>query len=391
MLAAWQRALVLASAALSGVDCTQEPTGPRAHTPALAVFGDSLFGKGAALWFVTDTLGGSTTRPAIDQNRVYFGRGEFTSGSDELVALDHATGALRWHHLFPSARNVLLAGNIVGGGMGALSLLDRQSGAAGGWYAPPGDDAIESNTATDGTRFYVGSYYGQVSAVDGTGREVWRTALTSNTSTPAFGIAVAGDRVAATLRYFAPTGLLPDSGIVAVLDRETGSVMWRVGIVTGDFYSAIVDPPVMLGNVVVVVTQGHRVQAYELSSGRYLWSYDASRGHPEMASYGIAGCGGAVVVSDGSMGLVSLDAATGAANWQLPDLRIGSLSWIDCSYGKVLAFSPGILKVFDALHATLLRRVPALEQSRIFVASAGRDANALYVASDKGFGAVVLP
>ena len=389
MLAAWQRVLVLASAALSGIGCTNGPISPPAQTPAVAVFGDSLFGKDAARWFVVDALGGSTARPAVDQTLVYFGRGEFTL-KNEIAARDRTTGELRWHQQFPIARNVVLAGDVVAGAMGLLDLFDRQTGTVSRAYAPPNDDAIESNTATDGTRFYVGTYYGQVISLDASANEVWRRPLTTNSSTVAFGIAVAGDRVAATLKYFPLTALLPDSGIVAVLDRSTGSVIWRVGIPIGALDAAIVDAPVILGNLVIVVTQSHQLHAYELSSGHEVWSYDASRGHPEVGSYGIAGCDGAIIVSDGNMGLVSLNATTGVVNWQLPDLRIGGLSSIDCSYGTVLALSTGILKVFDASHGTLLRRVPASEQSRIFVATAGSDASTLYVASDRGFGAVAL-
>ena len=386
---AWQRSFVLASAALGAVGCTHEPTGPTTLTPADRAVSDSLFGKDAVLWFVADALGGGTARPAVDPDRVYFGRGEFAL-KNEIIARDRATGELRWHQQFPTAKNVVLAGSIVAGARGLLALYDGQTGNGARSYAPPDDDAIESNAATDGARFYVGTYYGQIIAIDASASEVWRTTLASNTSTEAFGIALAGNRIAATLKYFPLTALLPDSGIVAVLDRQTGAVLWRVGIPIGEFEAAIVDAPVIIGSLVVIVTQSHQVHAYDLSSGHEVWSYDASRGHPESASYGIAGCDGAVIVSDGNRGLLALDAVSGAVNWQLPDLQIGSLSSIDCSYGTVLALSASVLKVFDASHATLLRRVPAIEHSQIVVTSAGRDANAIYVASDRGFGAFTL-
>jgi outer membrane protein assembly factor BamB len=76
--------------------------------------------------------------------------------------------------------------------------------------------------------------------------------------------------------------------------------------------AAIYDPPAIAGNVVAAVGEMHQLHAYDLSSGREVWSYDASRSDFDYASNGIAACDGAIIISDGNMGLVSLDAATGA-------------------------------------------------------------------------------
>lgn len=379
---------VLAAAALSAFGCGHESTAPNARIPAVA---DTLFGAGATLWFATDASGAGTARPAIDAERVYFSRGEFTPSSPtEVVARDRGTGELRWHREFAIARNMVLAGNAVAAASGSLALWERQSGTLLKSYVPLNGDGIQSNAVTDDTQVFVGTYRGAVIAVDASsGAAIWQTALASGNSTSVLGVTLAGDRVAVTLTFYPPRGIYVDSGIVAVLDRASGAVLWRVAVPgsTMGESGAIFDAPVIVGNVIAIVTETHHVHGYDLASGHELWSYDATRGTPNMASNGIAGCDGAVVVSDGNQGLVSLNATTGTVRWQLGDLRIGGFFWIECSYGTVMALSAGILKVFDSASGALLRRVPGSEHANIFVASAGRDANAIYVASARGVGA----
>jgi hypothetical protein len=50
----------------------------------------------------------------------------------------------------------------------------------------------------------------------------------------------------------------------------------------------------------------------------------------------------------------------------------------------------GILKIFNTQNGALLRRIPPDERTDIFVSSAVRDADAVYVASERGFGAFRL-
>jgi outer membrane protein assembly factor BamB len=372
------------------LEACHEPTAPDRSLPAVA---DTVFGAGATLWFVVDTLGGGLARGTVDQDRVYFGRGDFKLAG-ELIARDRSTGALRWHQPFNIAWNTALAGNGVAAASGSLGIFDRATGALVRQYVPPNDVSVSGNVASDGSHFFVGTYYSQVAAIDPSlGRELWRTPLASNTGTHASGIAVAGDRVAVTATYSPPIGVTTDSGIVAVLDAATGAVLWRISVAgsTAVRSAAIVDPPAIAGSVVVTRSLMHQVHAYDLSSGHELWSYDATRSAFDDASDGIAACDGAIIISDGNMGLVSLDAANGAERWRLPDLQIGSLFWIDCSYGTIMTMSAGLLKIFNSQTGALLRRIPPDEHSDIFVSSATRDADAVYVASDRGFGAIRVP
>ena len=384
----WRFGCLAVSGVLTLLGCAFEPTAPR----GLPNFVGSLFNADAALWFVTDTLGGGLARPTVDADRVYFGRGDLKSRG-EIIARDRATGALRWNQPFTTARNAVLAGNNVAVAWGVVELFDRRSGAVVQRYAPA-NDVTQGNLATDAERVYVGTYYGQLAAIDGsTGKEIWRTPLATNTGTGAQGVAALAGRVAVTLDYSAPIGTLPaDSGIVAVVDAATGHMLWRVSTAsTANRSAAFSDPPIIAGNLVIAVTQSHRVDAYDLTLGTHVWSYDGGRGAFDYASNGIAECDGAVIISDGNMGLVSLDQRNGTARWRLPDLQIGSLFSIDCSYGTVMALSDGILKIFDAQTGHLLYRVPKSDGSDIFVANAVRGANALYVATDRGFGAFSLP
>src|SRR5689334_19099545 len=177
---------LIAASALSAFGCGHESTAPNARIPAVA---DTLFGAGETLWFATDLSGAGTARPAIDAERVYFSRGEFTSSTPtEVVARDRGTGELRWHREFAIARNMVLAGNALAAASGSLALWERQSGTLLKSYHPPNGDGIQSNAVTDGTKVFVGTYRGEVIAVDASsGAAIWQTALASGNSTSVLG------------------------------------------------------------------------------------------------------------------------------------------------------------------------------------------------------------
>ena len=124
MLRNWHRLHFLAVGAFCLQGC-HEPTAPHVSLPAVA---DTLFGASGTLWFVVDTLGGGLARATVDQDRVYFGRGDLKLVG-EIIARDRYTGALRWHQPFNTAWNTALAGNAVAAAWGYLGIFDRPHGA----------------------------------------------------------------------------------------------------------------------------------------------------------------------------------------------------------------------------------------------------------------------
>jgi len=367
--------------------CVHEPT-----APAIPAVTDQLFGKGNTLWFVADTLGGGTMRPAMADGVIYLLRHEF-EGQPEVTAINAATGQLVWRQPRSIATNAVVVGDYLAMIWGAIFVYDRRQGTPLRTIVTDRVD-YRGDLVTDGTRLYAGTYYGDVVAVNpATGKEEWHTSLAEGTSWRAMGLAVLGDRIAVTVQYDRPMGVTvdADSAMVAVLDRASGSVIWRRPMARKDDAGAdFVNAPVISANVVVTVSITHTVHAYDVSSGTPLWSYDASRGDPYHASWGIAACDGSVFISDGDLGLVSLDAQSGAVNWQIPNLDQGSMHWIDCGYGTVMALA-SYLTLVDARTGDLVRRVDGSRYLSLFVESAARDQNTLYVSTDRGYGAIRLP
>ena len=115
-----------AAAVAAALVCACEPTAPRPALPAVA---DTLFGAGATQWFIADTLGGSSMRPAVDADRLYFIRGAFSGGPSELVAVDRATGRLLWHRPRTTiAGNAVVVGSAIATAWGTISFVDRAAG-----------------------------------------------------------------------------------------------------------------------------------------------------------------------------------------------------------------------------------------------------------------------
>ena len=391
-------ALAVALAAIGA--CDDGPTRPRrvANPRALA---DTVFGAGAVGWFTPDSVGAWTMRPEPDGPRVYFERDmELTAtgkvaGPARLVAIDRETGALLWHRPFISAHNAAVAGDVVGAVWGSLPMFDRGSGTPA-LHFTYGSTSLASNVVSDGVRFYVASHDGHALAVDPvTGAAAWDADLAGGPSTVGFGVALSGDALAVALKHFRAAGTQRDSGIVAVVDRASGAVRWRVVLPGSVADPGIVEPPAIVGGLVIVVTQGHDVRAFDLATGALRWQADASfaAGDGEYASNGLAACEGLVIVPTGDLGLAALDTATGAVRWRLPDLRDGSLRGVECSHGTVLTLGSR-LRVLDALTGAARAVYPITEpgeRSDFRITSATRDDRWLYVGTTHGYARVRAP
>jgi outer membrane protein assembly factor BamB len=263
----------LAMAALLG-GCLDLPTVPPDEPDAV---GEIAFGAGQVGWWTPDEAGAWTMHPLLDGPRVYFSRDMrfSTTGAvletGALQALDRETGARIWKGEIIAAQNAALAGGRVAAVWGGLPIFDPVSGAPLEIFRY-GSTSLSTNVVSDGERFYVGSHDGHLLAVDPQTAAVdWEHRLAGGPSTRAFGLALEGDDLAVSMKHFGWSELRTDSGIVAVVDRGTGEPRWRVARGAPGFGAGIGEPPMIVGDRVVVRTQKYDVLAFHRESGALAW------------------------------------------------------------------------------------------------------------------------
>lgn len=385
-------AVIAATFALSG--CLRDVFFPREReTPERAV--QRVFGKTAVQWFTPYEAGGDM-QPLLDGTRVYFDghMGVAPDGMSlrTLVALDRGTGALAWRTPVTSSGSAAFAADRLGAGRAQLGIYDPASGELRGTYTP-GQRTLSGNLVSDGTRFYAATFAGYVVAVNAaTGHPAWEMSLAGAPQTTGFGVALSGDAVAVALKHFGPD-VPRDSGIVAVVERETGAVRWRTTM-QGPSDRGIVEPPVIVGGLVIVVTQGHALRAYDVLTGALRWQADATLAPQGVYSSGLAACEGLVIAATGAPGIAAFDAATGALRWQRGGLG-GSTYRVQCSHGTVMTIGAETLQVFDALTGTRRAQYPGRDPGRgdhsFWIASVVRDEQSLYVSTSLGVVKVTAP
>lgn len=385
-----------AVASLLALAACESPLGPLAGGGGTAA--DQAFGAVHVRWFIPDPVGGWTMTPELAGPYVYFERGLHISSAGmvvdraKLVALDRQTGAEIWSQPIVSGENAAVAGNVIGAVWGSLPMFDRATGAPLPVFRY-GPTSLSGNVATDGERFYVLTHNGHALAVNpGQGTTAWDADLAGSGSATGFGVAVADDVVAATLKHFGSTAAPGDSGIVAVLDRASGAVRWRAAVGGGQD-PGITDPPVIAGGL-VVTRGGHQVRAWDLRNGVERWRFDARGSGVNYGGSGLASCEGMIIAPTADLEIVALDAATGAARWRVNAQDLGSLSSLDCSYGTVLARGSR-LAVLDARSGARRARYPIRDpddgRREFYIAAATRDAEFLYVSTTYGYVKVDAP
>jgi outer membrane protein assembly factor BamB len=393
---AFRRALAIPLLSALAACTGDNPFGARGGGPV----GETLFGSENLVWFTPDSIGGWLMVPLLHGPRVLFERNlhidEQGTRPGELVALDRATGAELWHSPMSTAENAAAAGDVIGTVWGALRMFDAATGRRVQTYLPDQVAALNSNVVSDGARFYVASHNGRALAVDpATGAPAWETDLAGSTRLVGYGVTLEGDALAVTLKHFASGLTGRDSGYVAVLDRATGAVRWRVRVQAGE-NAGIVEPAVIVNGLVVVVTQGSEVRAYDLRTGALRWEQDVSfaRQRLEYPGDGLAACEGLVIVPTADLGIVALDPADGSLRWRLRDLGQQTVLGVQCAHGTVLTLGEG-LRVFDARtgasRATYPIRRPRGDGREFMIVSAVNDAEFLYVGTTYGYAKVRLP
>lgn len=287
----------------------------------LAACGDPSTGprQDRVLW---STPAPALGQPAADSSTVYFG-----TLQHEVVAVDRATGAVRWRGSIPSnaprtlgGANVVLAGDVAVYGDGGIHAFDRTTSEPRWTF-----DAVDPETfidgapglfsmATDGVRIYTGSSRGHAYAVNSAdGSPVWDAKLADGA-----GSSVSNPVVAAgTVYYIVLHPTIPLSGDLFALDAASGTVEWsRSYAGTEASPSVPVGPVAIAGDIVALGNADGMVHGLDHATGDELWTVPAP---PEQGTRSIGRwvvLAGNMLVASSSTGLiVGLDPATGAQQW----------------------------------------------------------------------------
>ena len=162
------------------------------------------------------------------------------------------------------------------------------------WAYTTGGQVYSSPAVADGT-VYIGSYDGNVYALDAATGHIRWTYTTSGTvdSSPA---------VADRTVYVGS-----DDGNVYALDAATGHVRWTYA--TGGL--AIAAKPVVAGGTVYIGSDDHKVYALDAATGHVRWTY--TTGDQVFSSPAVAGR--TVYIGSDDHKVYALDAATGHVRW----------------------------------------------------------------------------
>jgi polyvinyl alcohol dehydrogenase (cytochrome) len=275
------------------------------YTGKLSPAGVKLRGpSGAPIW----------STPSIDVTRglIYAGTGQATSlpatrTSDAILALDLATGALRWSYQ-------ALANDV-------WHLGCQPDPKKSGPNCPSPEDsvlkdydfgagAVIARRKNGKDVILAGQKSGDLWALDpdNGGKVLWRQTFGMGSALGGihWGLATDGERVFAPINdpHFAEVeGYVPEPGMNAV-DIETGKVLWRKPVsadcsngraqrfdLCGEKYGLSAAPIVVDRSVIAGALDG-RVYIYDAASGDILWQYDTLRDFDTLN--GIPGKGGGI-------------------------------------------------------------------------------------------------
>ena len=328
--------------------------------------------------------------PALDANTVYFEHG----GTHQVIALSRETGTVRWAGGIVSGHNAAFAADLIGVLWGSLEVFRRSNGAKQYTFTPVGT-VLSGNVVSDGNRFYVLTHNtGHVLALNPqTGAVVWdRNLAGPPTGTNGRGIALAGDHAIVVLRFTRPfqSTTVSDSSIVASVNLADGAVRWRLVLEPTSLQDPwVVAPAVVSGDNAILVTMRHEVMAISVATGAPVWQFDAAFGNPTTGSSGLAACGNSIIVPTGDLGLVALNAQTGAVLWHTPRINVGSLYSVQCLSNRIIA-KGSLVSVLNAQSGEALATYPLftsadLLPSGFYIGSALFDGTSIFAGTTSGY------
>jgi outer membrane protein assembly factor BamB len=231
-------------------------------------------GQPAVVWHLPGEGRGT---PAVRGDVAYF-----LAKRHELVAVDLATGTLRWRRptdgpgeTTAGSAVVAFSRTVVAGDGGLIAFTHSGREA---WRFRPEDEGLVGVYLGDGTdtRVFTGSVTGRLWAVDvSTGLPAWSVPVVSDGRTTVFAPIVSGPFVIAGFTSF---GNVPRGGLVCV-DASSGRVRWRTWLPSArrsDVGRAFAGGPIAAGHVLVAASQNGAIHAFEAASGAVAWSLPPS-------------------------------------------------------------------------------------------------------------------
>jgi outer membrane protein assembly factor BamB len=307
--------------------CPEEiPVAPRSPNDTFGRVKTAWVRQQPGLWF-------SGSRPVVLGDLVIFA----ADLEPRLVALDKATGNLRWSTRVSSVESepgIGIAGNdlVAGAGVVVAALSRNVVGveiATGRelWsYTPPPEPLPDvrpgsvsfAELEADQTDAYIPASGPSISAVDlRTGRPRWIWAVRPGTSYPARAnsVRLSGDTLYATVW---PVGPLSDGWLLA-LDRRDGRELKRVAIAARPR-----GRPIVWRHLVMVSGERSQVWAFDRRSFELVWQYQPPRAEGTVVKAGAELYGDALYLDAGGAYIVALRAADGAIIWRTPITAIAS-------------------------------------------------------------------
>ncbi len=269
--------------------------------------------------------------PAADGDAVYFG-----TMQNEVVALDRATGEVRWRSGTSSGlpqtlggTNVVLAGGVVAFGDGDVVGFDRSTGERRWIFTGSDSLAFAGGSpglfllATDGSRIFAGSSNGHAYAMNAAdGSTAWATQVGDP-----LGQAVQDPHVSGSTVYCIIGGGSPSfAGDVVALDAATGDLTWRYSTVAAspdDLFP--LGPVAVSGSTVAFGDIDGSIHAVNATTGEVLWDAPAAAGE-EGKNRGrwLVAVGDELLAIGGGGDITALDPATGDARWSNRASTIGA-------------------------------------------------------------------
>jgi FOG: WD40-like repeat len=296
----------------------------------LTACGDSGTGPPPDTDILWSTAASGLGEPAADADAVYFG-----TLQNEVVALDRATGEVRWRSSTNTGlpqtfggTNVLIAGDLVVFGDSYVHAFDRSTGKRR-WTFTGFDTATFTRgspgffqLASDGSRIFAGSMNGRAYALNiADGSSAWEAQVSSQYGDAVRDAYVSGGTVYYTILSAAP----PFTGDVVALDAATGDVKWRYSTVTSNTAELFpVGPVAVLGSTVAFGNADGVVHAVDATTGEALWDAPAAAGEEGLRrGRWLVAMGDELLAIGGGGDITALDPVTGVERWSNRASTIG--------------------------------------------------------------------
>ncbi|HUE89965.1 MAG TPA: PQQ-binding-like beta-propeller repeat protein [Vicinamibacterales bacterium] len=366
---------LVAVAALEGSQWGPKPPAPTPPTPT-------------TLWHIA---GQARSGAAADESTAYF-----VSKQHEVMAVDVATGEVRWRSLTGEwgdlhwGETAIAAGSVVVVGDYNLVAFDRKTGSPR-WRFVPGEGygpGIYMGAAT-ATHVLTGSPAGRVYSVElETGRLHWSAVISALGKTTVFSPVSRGLDVAAGFSEFT----LPGVGGVVMMAADSGRMRWKRHFPQPDeptLSTHLGGGPLFDGDVVIAASGDGVIHAFDVATGEIKWSIPRVKParpsliSPDRDSRALTITNGTLVSGSATGIVIGYDLGTREEKWRFHDPSIWSTAFRTSSAAGVayIPYLSGMVVALDAGTGIELWRMgewpagfiwpPAFSGNRIIISGSG--------------------